>query len=515
MNRLLIALAVLLAALTVPAAASAHATLVQSFPTHGQNLDNAPPSMEIIFNEAVSAPFNPLTVRNSRGERVDQGDAIVDPGDPVRVEVNLKPLPPGLYTAVYRVASLDGHPVEGAIVFSVGAAGEAPAIDQAAPPTVATPPAVGVVHGLAQLVACLLAGLAAFLVLVAGGESMAHLGRLALALVLLLAGLGFAEMSLYAVRASGEAWSPQLLGRALLATRVGNIWLWRLGLAAAAGGALALVSRLKWAAPIAGLGLLFTFSLQSHAMALGRTLPVVVDYLHLVALAPWVGGLAGFALAPRAELVPRFSRVALVSVALLAGTGTYGALQHMPSWQALWTTVYGRALLWKLGLLVPVLALAAYNLFRRGQGRFRLSVRGELVLVMGIFLAAGFLTSLPPAGVELALKQGPFEETATADGFTIGLKITPNRLGFNQATITLLNPEGKPEPGANAGLRLTMLEHDMGTQSIDAREISPGTYGVRDVILGMPGEWQVEVAALTKGGREVRYAFRVKIPSPP
>ena len=508
MNRLLAAAALLLLVLALPAPVFAHATLVRSFPSYGQNLDNPPPFIEVEFNEAVSAAFTPLIVRDTRGARVDQGDAAVDPGNPNRVEANLKPLSPGLYTAVYRVTSLDGHPVEGTIAFTVGAPAEAPAIDQAVPPTVATPPAVSVVHGLLQLVACLLAGLAAFVVFVSGNPAER---RMTLALAAALTALVLTEASLYAVRASGEPWSLPLLARALTATRVGNLQLARLGLGVLAGAVLALAPRLKWPGLLPGLGLLLTFSLQSHAAATGRWQPVAIDWLHLVALAPWVGGVAGLALHPRAELVPRFSKLAITSVLLLAATGTYSALQHIPSWAGLLSTGYGRSLLWKLGLLVPVLGLAAYN--RRSLAR--LTIRTESFLIGGIFVAAGFLTSVPPAGVEMALRQGPFTETAVAEGFTVGLRITPNRLGYNQATVTLTNPDGQPEAGASTGLRLTMLEHEMGTQNVDATAQAPGTYQVRDIVLGMPGEWRVEVVALTRGGREIRHAFRVSVTAPP
>ena len=68
----------------------------------------------------------------------------------------------------------------------------------------------------------------------------------------------------------------------------------------------------------------------------------------------------------------------------------------MPSLQALVTTPYGRALLVKLGLLTFVLAIGAANFLLRGRGPFgRLVV--ELLLALGVFIATGFLTSLPPA----------------------------------------------------------------------------------------------------------------------
>jgi copper transport protein len=484
----------------------------------------------------VSAAFAPLVVRNSRGEQVDLGDAQVEPDTRSRVSVSLKPLPDGLYTAVYRVTSLDGHLAQGTIAFTVGQTPATVPGEQAPPAQV--PAGVSLVHGLTQWSAVLLAGLPLFLMLVWWPLSEAvppGLRRWAAGISLLLVGSGLAELTLYTLRASGAAWSVPLLFRTLTGTRVGLLWLIRIGLGLLAAGALtrrtrpgSRLARALYALP--GIGLLLTFSLQSHAMATGRFLPVLADWLHLLAAAPWVGGLAGFALVvwpllaaqPPEErarwlgaLVPRFSQVATVSVLLLTVTGIYSARLHVPGWEALWSTSYGRALDWKLILLLPVLGLALYNRRRQGCGLFRLAVGAELFLVFGVFLAAGFLTSLPPAKVEVALRQGPFAETAQADGLTIALKITPNRLGFNQAVIRLTGPDGHPIAGASTGLRVTMVAHEMGLQNLDATEQAPGTYTVGDLILGMPGEWRVEVVTLTKGGREVRHTFRVVVPAPP
>lgn len=538
-RRWLLALAALLAVWLLPSLSEAHAVLVHTFPGQGQRLDKGPPWVEVQFNEPVTAAFTPMIVRDTQGQRMDAGDAEVDPLDPTRVSVSLKPLPEGLYTIVYRVTSLDGHPIEGTVAFTVGDAvvAERPGAPPAVPEV---PPAVSIVHGLTQGLSALLAGLITFLTVVwlpvAGPSPRWRLSRWAAALALGLGALGLAEVSLYAVRASGETWSLPLLLTALTGTRVGELWLYRLLLGAASGTALAALPRasspwLRGLLLLPGAGLLLTLSLQSHAAASSDPWAVLVDWLHLAALAPWLGGLVGFVLVgwpalaaePPAErsrllgeLVRRFSRLATGAVLLLTLTGLYAARLHLPSLEALWTTDYGRSLLTKLLLLLPLLGLGGYNLLRRGKGTFRRAVAVELALMVGIFLAAGFLSSIPPAGVELALRRGPFEGSAQADGLTIGLNVSPARLGFNQAEIRLTRPDGSPEAGASTGLRLLMLEHDMGgTQSVEAVEVEPGLYRVDEMVLGMYGEWQVEVATLTRGGREIRYTFMVEVPAPP
>ena len=162
-----------------------------------------------------------------------------------------------------------------------------------------------------------------------------------------------------------------------------------------------------------GSMLLMTLTQLSHAAAEGSFLPFLADWVHAMAAAVWMGGLLGLAitlssgpldaLAPdrlatlRERSVRRFSKVATTAVVVLASTGLYAILLHVPSLQALVATPYGRALLVKLGLLTFVLAISAANFLLRGRRPFGHLVVVELLLALGLFIATGFLTSLPPA----------------------------------------------------------------------------------------------------------------------
>lgn len=512
----------------------AHAVLVGSFPVSGARLDEAPRSVRIWFSEQITAEFVPLIVRDSSGARVDAGDGQVDPLDPYAVTVGLNPLPTGFYTATYRITSADGHPVQGQIGFTVG---DAVPTDAPVPVQEATgvPPSVSLARGLSLLTAILLSGLTAFFVLVwpavPGAPGPAGLVRWGALLAALFALLGLAETALYAVRASGEPLSASLIGQGLFATRTGRLWLVRVLLTAPAIAALAYSVRLRehwgrWLLLLPGPALLLTFSLQSHAAATRETLPVVMDWVHVVAGAPWVGGVFGFAALGLTTLrrmdapvrdrllqsaVPRFSRVAFGSLLLLSATGIYSALLHIDSWESLVATAYGQALLWKLGALVPVLALGAYHLFRQGRGPFRRTVLVEAMLLVGLFVAVGFLTTVPPAKAEMWSRQEGFQQQATVNGLTIDLRVEPARIGANQYTIGLKRADGTPEQGAGVALIASMVVHEMGEQNLTAKESAPGQYSGGELLFGMDGEWRATVAVLTGQGREVRHTFTINI----
>jgi len=113
----------LLALGALPAAVSAHATLLGTVPARGAQLEQAPPRVELRFDEAVEAAFGSLKVFDGDGNPVHTGAAT---SRGTRVAVKLPPgLGDGTYTATYRVISADGHPVSGGFVFSVGEAGPA------------------------------------------------------------------------------------------------------------------------------------------------------------------------------------------------------------------------------------------------------------------------------------------------------------------------------------------------------------------------------------------------------
>jgi putative copper export protein len=114
---------------------------------------------------------------------------------------------------------------------------------------------------------------------------------------------------------------------------------------------------------------------SGHAAAIPESpWPLAIDMVHLLGAGIWVGGLPPLALllyaASRHVAMPdayavramqRFSRVALVTVLVLVGSGIANALLLVESIAGLVGTAHGHLLLAKLALLVPALLLAAAN----------------------------------------------------------------------------------------------------------------------------------------------------------
>ena len=104
-----------------------------------------------------------------------------------------------------------------------------------------------------------------------------------------------------------------------------------------------------------------------------------------------------------AELIARFSPVALTAATLLATTGIITAWRHLKYVAALWTTNYGYALDIKLCLVAIVLALGAFN-WRRMKPRLgteaaaysiERSARAELTVAAIVLAVTAVLVNLP------------------------------------------------------------------------------------------------------------------------
>lgn len=228
----------------------------------------------------------------------------------------------------------------------------------------------------------------------------------------------------------------------LLETRYGTIWLVRIGLIGVVavgwrfwpGITLSAGIRLLGAASIA-----LTRSLSGHAADWGDvTLAVLMDWLHLLAISVWIGGLLVIGFVLRAALTPtsdqdaalgfaliarRFSILATVCVAGLLITGLLHPRLQLMSFSTLFRIPYGWTLLTKLSLLLLMLLLAALNRYyllpklgRGGDGQTRLLVitigRLEWLLAVLVLISSALLTQLrrplyPPSGAPTAPCRSP------------------------------------------------------------------------------------------------------------
>lgn len=211
-----------------------------------------------------------------------------------------------------------------------------------------------------------------------------------LATLLLLSGVAALGWQVFVVTghadglASGAAWL-RLLG----ATQYGTVWLLRHALLLLMAALVllqesetSLADWLSWrieAALLAALGVGLA-AWAGHAVGVDpdTALPALVNAWHLVGAGAWLGALPALALLLRAAsreegadsrpfavlAVRRFSAWALVVMTVIVVTGVWNAWYEVGGVPGLVGTPYGRLVLLKVALLIPVLSLAGWSRLR-------------------------------------------------------------------------------------------------------------------------------------------------------
>lgn len=410
--------AALLLALALPATASAHARLLSATPADGAVVPTPPRTVVLRFDETVSRGPGVAAVDANRRSVL---------GAPVRANgrtltIPLRPVGRGSYSIRWSVISDDGHTVTGVLAFAIGVGSRPQELLSAAN----DPPAVDVIARWLLLTGALIAGGAAAFLLAVG-----RIRR-----VTVLAGAGFVA----AAAGAGVEWA-----RVPTSTRYGEAMIvaFVAALAGAAGSlagssrTLVLPAAVLVAAPPAG----------GHALDPGvPRIQVVVDAVHLAAASVWVGGLAALALTlPRggSAAARRFSRIALIAVAVIALTGVLRAVSELSAVGQVFSTGYGRALLVKTVLFAALIGLGYYaRAALLGRPRLlRRSVTLELALLGGVTVAVAILTSIAPGRNVAAATVAPAPAGGPAPAPPTGAVTAAKPLG-SRAVAVAAQPSG-------------------------------------------------------------------------
>jgi copper transport protein len=523
----------LLLLMLIPVPVWAHALLVQSAPAKGSVATTSPREIRLQFSEPVQVFPGAVQLYDQDGKRWDRGEARTASGEPTVLLAEVKPLPDGLYTVVYRVTSQDGHLVQGSYGFTVGKG--APGASFYEPVEQEQGGGFSVLRAISHAVTLYALLLSTGVALVWGLVIRSAAWRpsaglwpwsLTAGLVGTLVGLGAR-----ALEATGlgllDSLSPAVLV-GLLQTPTGMAMGAQLLLFLLALFTWRFIRRSwGWAAFVGGL-LLLTVAASGHAVALAPAwFAVALDWLHLLSASVWFGGLALLALylGPNwpqrrlGEIVRRFSALVTGGLGLMLLSGLYPALKQVDSLEALTETAYGQALMAKVALAVVALLLGGYHLvkvgpgLRAGQTDGRSLARttrielGLLVLIVG--LATG-LTQLPPARValppeslNLGLHTRSWEIRATMDPLLPGDRVM---------NLRLLPHEGSIPAGTELTLQLSNEAAGIAPVKLRAQQVGEGRYQIDHLPLTAPGEWKLRfyVEAPGRERESVGYTITVR-----
>ncbi|MBA2577040.1 MAG: copper resistance protein CopC/CopD [Euzebyaceae bacterium] len=530
------AVGALVALTTVPA--SAHAMLQSATPADGAVLDAPPSEVTLDFNEPVVAALGAVRVYNSDEARVDRGEVRGgEDGTVLRVPL-ARDAGEGTHVVTWRVASGDGHPVNGAFVFSVGSEGTADGtfIAQllAGGDDTGLQAAAAALRWLLYAAVLLAGGGLAFLVLVHDRrkDERARLVRVVtvasvVGAVTTLLGVGV-QGALVTGLGAGSFLNPQVFGEVAGSTYGASAAVRLAGLALLVVAAAGLWR--PWAT-ITGLVGAFlalgSFVLTGHtATTEPRWVAVGANLAHTLAAGAWFGGLILLLLALRrrklsddavggGRLVARFSAMATLAVVAVSVAGGALAWTQVRAVRALTSSAYGWTLLVKVALVGAILAVAGYNRSRlvpaiAGSGRgvtggpdapsaawgtLRSTVRTEIVAIGAVLLVTAVLVNLVPARTAAGVT-GIFSTTVPMGEDMLNVTVDPNRAGVNEFHLYLLSPTGQPVDVAG-DLTVQLSQPALGIAPIE-REPSvagPGHWTFAGPELAIPGRWTVEVSA--------------------
>ena len=171
-----------------------------------------------------------------------------------------------------------------------------------------------------------------------------------------------------------------------------------------------------------------------HAGAMGGMVGAELvgsELLHLLAAGAWLGGLLPLFIV--IEMLPNeaaasacrsFTPIGLASVLLLAGTAVVQVTVLVGGLPGLLGTEYGHVAMVKLGLFLMLLFLAALNRFAfterlagsasHSRRRLQVSIAIEMLLGIGVVVAAGLLASLTPGTHEQPVWPLPWQPSLAA-----------------------------------------------------------------------------------------------------
>jgi copper transport protein len=537
------ALALLLGALMIFTAprASAHAVVRSSSPANGSVVDQAPTRVTIEFTERPDLTLTSIQVLASSGHDVARGKPQPVPGQPDTLRIGVGPMPDGVYTVTWRTVSADdGHTTAGSFSFGVGVSpGTVPTTPTVAVPKTPPPPPLAVAGrwalywGLALLFAAAITGFLVFrgtlpvrAPALAGGAGAAVLGIAAM-IVAQRSSAGVSYGTLF------SSTTGHHLVRELVAVGV-----------AAAAAVLALARRRPWTLLLVGAAAaaaMLMHALNSHAAAGSYAwFNVSAQFLHLLSVSAWVGGLVWLILGlhhrtvdERTPIAQRFSRLATISLVVVAATGIVRALDEVgppPDWGRFLDAAYGITLLVKLALFVGLVAFGARNRFvnvpgltggTRQVGSLRRTVVAEVVIAAGILGATGLLSELPPAAVAASNKAptpGVSRIVATGHDFAtsvrVRLVVTPGTVGPNEFRLRADDFDThRPVRAGLVNLTFSLPGHpEIGRPTLRLRRHGDEWTG-SGTVLSMFGRWNVTVLVQEpSGGVDVPLAIMTRLP---
>lgn len=312
-----------------------------------------------------------------------------------------------------------------------------------------------------------------------------------------------------------------------------------------------------------------SFTSHSSSIASWSELGIIADFAHSTVVSIWIGGLmyimyvflpnvitisnniSGKAqqiiIQPKSILIlilSRFSIVSTICAGVVGITGLFLAWLHIQNMDELLLSDYGRTLIVKLSLILPVVILGGYHQFWISRklkvldfervnnvndssntssiqrfSSLKTSVKIECILALGVLCVASFLTvtsppttsqndeiaQLNPNGDISSAMQNELVRMLETQGIPIMFVISPFVTGFNNFTVNILGNTDSIAQFSNASIEFRKTDLSLGPIFANLAKNNETSYSVNGGYLSQPGMWDVKITVKRPNSYDLNY----------
>jgi len=501
----------------------------------------------VFFSEPVDIDFSEIKVFDSDGNQIDNKDTSYYEGE-LSLIVSTPPLEDGIYTASTKVLSkVDGHLVPSAFLFAVGDVVIDPSMfdQERSSELVFLPEAGARFPGILGQTIVLGAVIASLIIWGTQNKQIIkkelekiekfHHGKFMSITAIGLMLVFISDILMLVIQTIRLETSPLVV----IETDFGIVWLARmiitiilLGIWFGMDKKKTLSKRNQIPMLIVSLGLISTTSLIGHGAATGNMAPLVLDYIHNLVAAVWIGGIFYFVftLLPTFSqlkeknrekmsllLIPRFSIAFIISVGVIIITGPT-LMWFLESDVGLITeSVYGQLIILKIAIAAIMIGLGGFFQFKvqkNAEKNFqsgKISVHKKLkrslkvdailgIVLLGVVallangtLPAGEIQKVDAQEIVYGFKTIEFTENVKLD-----IDISPFSSGTNTILVRVSDFEGNQLYDSNQ-LKVKISNPSKGISPIEVpvelikQEEGRPIEFQGELTFGFSGEWLIEI----------------------
>ena len=528
--------------------ASAHPFTEETFPNLTSNSPAGTTEVIVYFSEPVEIGFSQIKVFDSEGNQIDNKDTSYYEGEESLI-VTTNPLEDGVYTVSTKVLSkVDGHLVPDAFLFAVGDA-VVPDLPNTTPKTdlIFYPEAGARFPGLVGQTIVLGAVIASLVIWGTQNknilkEEIEKIEQFHHSRFMSITGIGLmlifiSNILMIAVQTIRLETSPI----DAIQTNFGGTWVIRMTITIVVLGIWFGLDRKKILSTknqipllVSMLALIGTSSMIGHGAASGETFALVLDYIHNLVAAVWIGGIFYFVytLLPTIAqlkqskqeeisllLIPRFSIAFIISIGIVIITGPL-LMWFLESDVGLITeSVFGQLIILKIviaGIMIGLGGFFQFKLQRTAEKniksgkilihkKLRRSLRVDATLGIILLGVVALLTNgtLPAGEIQKVDAQEiiyGFTTTEFTENIKFDIEISPFSSGVNTILVKVSDFDGKPVYDSdqikvkvsNPSKNISAIEIPMEKIEKESTEVIEFQ---GELTFGFSGDWEIEVEA--------------------